>query len=351
MDIAYVSAEFQVIVDFGLHVGASRDALVLRVDYHTVVAQETDRSIVLCLLRTAGSRDAVVLLPGCTGHHVLPVNLLAFAVILLAPHFVPKACAVVGTCLAQVGGILVYITNVQLVGQCLETEVGSDVDGRMSFCPVFSSNHDYTVGTCRTIDGSCGGILQHFDGFDVGRIDEVGIGTHLYAVYYIERVCLAVDGGNTTDTDGGIGIGSTVLHGYYDTRGCTLQALCNVGRSAAQHVFCVYRSYRTGNVALLHRTVAHNYYFVQSLCVFFQYDVQCGLAGYLDSLSDIADKGEGQFGIGGNAHLILTVDVCDDAVSRTYLQDVYTRHAFAAGIFYGTFHCNVLGTYPNRNHQ
>lgn len=135
MDIAYVSAEFQVIVDFGLHVGASRDALVLRVDYHTVVAQETDRSIVLCLLRTAGSRDAVVLLPGCTGHHVLPVNLLAFAVILLAPHFVPKACAVVGTCLAQVGGILVYITNVQLVGQCLETEVGSDVDGRMSFVP------------------------------------------------------------------------------------------------------------------------------------------------------------------------------------------------------------------------
>lgn len=53
MYIAYVGTKLQIFVDLRFYVGTSRDALVLCIDDHTIVAQEAHGSVVLCLVRTA----------------------------------------------------------------------------------------------------------------------------------------------------------------------------------------------------------------------------------------------------------------------------------------------------------
>ena len=132
----HLCTEGDILVDLRVNGCTSSDTLILCVDNNTLVAQEAYRSIVLCLLVTARSRDVVVLTPCGTGHLILPVGIFTSAVIFLSPDGVPhesSACSgvkltVVDTGLTEVSCILVAATNIELGTAGLDTEVGCNIN-------------------------------------------------------------------------------------------------------------------------------------------------------------------------------------------------------------------------------
>ena len=133
---------------------------------------------------------------------------------------------------------------------------------------VLGGNHHHTVSTARTVDGGGRGVLQNLNGGNVLRIQEVGIGTYLYTVYYVQRLSIAVDSTHTADAYLCQCIRTAVLLGNDDTRGGTLQTVCQVDGDFLHHGCGIHRVDRTGNVAALGSTVTNDHHVVQRVGVF-----------------------------------------------------------------------------------
>ena len=224
----YISTELQEVCYLCLQVRTSSNTLILCVDNNTVVAEEANRTIVLCFVITTRSREIVVLLQTGTCHHIKPVNVLTLAVIVLAPYLVPDSCTIVLTGSTDSLGIFVNADDVKVSGSGLQTPVGSNVNIGLTLCSVLCGNHNNAVCTSCTVNGGSGSILQNLNALNIRWIKEVGICTNLYTVNNIKRIRATVNCGNTTDANLCIGIRSTVLHLNHHTRSSTLQSLSNV---------------------------------------------------------------------------------------------------------------------------
>ena len=88
----------------------------------------------------------------------------------------------------------------------------------------FSSNHDDTVCTTRTIQRCRSRIFQHCHWFNICRVDRWQISIIRHTVYYIQRVCSGIDWSDTTDTHFCIFTRLTVitqnLHTCYSSSQC-----------------------------------------------------------------------------------------------------------------------------------
>ena len=97
----------------------------------------------------------------------------------------------------------------------------------------------------------------------------------------------------------------------------------------------------TCHILLLHRTVTDNNHFFQSLCIFFQQNVDHILVLHNNVLRDVSDKGNLQSRVSRNFDGKVSIHVGSSTVSRTFLDNVCTGDR-AECIAYSTGHLTIL---------
>ena len=110
----------------------------------------------------------------------------------------------------------------------------------LSALTALGRNQYYTVGGLRTVEGRCGGTLQHGHVFNIVGVDVAGRCTtapHGHTVDDEQRLVVLsrVDGRNGTDDDLRAGIGRTTASRYRDTGDFSLQGVDEVGRLSGGH--------------------------------------------------------------------------------------------------------------------
>ena len=76
------------------------------------------------------------------------------------------------------GHILAGIEHRRLAGHVLPTVIGIETDLCLTLTTIFGGHEHHTIGSLSTIDGSRGGILQHIDTLDIGRIQSRDVATN-----------------------------------------------------------------------------------------------------------------------------------------------------------------------------
>ena len=147
VNVSEVTTELKVLVDLSLYVTTEVETVGISVDNETVVVEITNREVVLALVVTACSRKTILMTESRASHLVLPVDIVALAVILLSPYIIIKTFALVLLSLANHSCELVDAESLDLVRESLDTEVGSHSDFRVTLLTVLCSNHDNTIGT------------------------------------------------------------------------------------------------------------------------------------------------------------------------------------------------------------
>ena len=125
-----ITTDFQVFVYLGADISTGRETLVVSVDNKTIDVVVTEREVVLGLVVATIEGNAVLLLEGCTGHLLLPVDFLALAIILLIPNLVDEHIRTLGQ--TDSLGIIIEVKNVKRIGQSLDTPVGGHGDVGMT---------------------------------------------------------------------------------------------------------------------------------------------------------------------------------------------------------------------------
>ena len=123
---------------------------------------------------------------------------------------------------------------------------------------------DHTVGTTSTIEGSRSRILEHREALDVLLVDRCQIATIGRTVHDDERSVARIDGGDTTDADGGSAtIRTTRVAIDLHTSHTTLQAFHGVSHLELVDVFCLDGCSRTGEAGLLGSTISHHHHLIE----------------------------------------------------------------------------------------
>ena len=350
-------AQFQPLLQLRIQVGTHGQAVEVGANQRTFLAHVTRRHVVLNLLRTALRRYLVLVLEGCLEDGILPVgthaqqrDIAIVGVLLHATETRGDEVVIIVAKAAQVE----HIQPFGLAAHCHHAVVGEFCLTRLA---ALGGNQHHTVGALCAVDGSGRSVFQDFHAQDIRRVDggqgrdgrgrtvieriaeaersAAGVSAlHNHTVDDIQRLGIGVDGGLSAHADGRCRTRSTgSLHSRH-TGGTSLQRLVQVGDDGAFKLVFAHGNRCAGEVALLHRTVAHHDHLVQHLAVFFQRDVQSRLVRHLYLLADIAYKGyhEGssRFYVQGE----VTVDVGNHAVRGALLQYVGTddrSHRIADG--------------------
>ena len=137
----------------------------------------------------------------------------------------------------------------------------------------------HAVGTAVTVNGRCGGVLQHGHGLDVLGVD-VGNGTIVrHAVHNVQGRVGGTDGTDTADADGGSAAGRiTTGGGHLHTGGGTRQGAGHAGGNLLFDGFGSDLGGRTGKRTLGGRTIGDHDGLVQNVAVILQDNVQRGLS-------------------------------------------------------------------------
>ena len=224
------------------------------------------------------------------------------------------------------------VPDVHLIGQGADHGLVLYRDGGLPLIGLTGGNKDNPVRAAGTVDCRCRGILQYFYGGYVGGID-LGEGagvSHRETVHHHKRCIGTVDGGITPDSDscGGTGVLRGVDH--LQTRGTALKQAVHRGGVDVGDGVHLDRCHRTGEVALLHGTVADYDDIVQNLCR------RLHIHGYLASVSRhccldklISEEFKIQCGSGRCREYEAAIEVCDSAVHcpRHGNADSYHRRA------------------------
>ena len=136
---------------------------------------EIVESHVVCTVGTTTTEVYVVVLTGTGLEHLLkPVGVGVVLELILACGSVEavstgESSTRVGTSLTDVVAVHVCIHHViNIAWNLVNTEISSVVDlQRLVLLTVLSGDDDHTVGSTRTVDSTCGSILEHLDGLDI----------------------------------------------------------------------------------------------------------------------------------------------------------------------------------------
>ncbi len=276
------------LVDLERTVVVQRCALVVRIDKSTVVAVESCRETVLCLIRTGVHRNIVTVIqryasdlihPVCTGHPCPWV----LGKIPTCRKF--KSC--VGIRCNTHLALLLCIQRSQKI-TCLTSTDDTVVGNRQTafFCFLGSYEHA-TAGTGNgTIDSSRSRVLQNHDVLDVSKRRNGSAGHTVYHPKHIVAVLRTL----TTDNNVRSSRRSTTVGRNRHTGQLTLQhTLRGSNRTHRQFLSICNHTYRSGKVLLLlSNTVTEDNNLVQLLRILNQRYVQ-RLTVPLNLLGNISD--------------------------------------------------------------
>ena len=224
----------------------------------------------------------------------------------------------------------------------------------------FGSDNDYTVPGACTIDGCGAGIFQHFDGFDVVRVDgsqdvvrAAGIvftcldgivRSRIYreSVDNHQRVVTCVDRGCTANTEVRAAARLCADHIYLKSGCFTCQGMTDSGYSTYRSIVHFDGSHGSGQVFFLHCAISHYYDFFQYFRIFAQGDSHQLACLRFQHLSFVADVGYLELclcrtDIQGE----VTVYIGHGSVGRSFFYHAGSDNRFSAGIkhfttdFYG----------------
>lgn len=328
-----------------IQVHAHSQTVELAADDRSLLVHVVGRDVVLHLLRTALCGNLVRVLEGGLEDGVLPVRALPqqrrVGIVLVGRGGIDLSR---GHEVVVVVGELPQVHDVQAA--CLPAPGHHAVVGelRLAGLSPAGGDEDDAVRTLCAVDGGGGGVLQDFHRNDVAGVDgrQRRDGRHLSvaqrvaqsvrraacaaalhddAVDDVERLGVGVDGGLAADTDARRRAGSTRRAGRRDTRRASLQRLVERGDDGAAQLLLVHGDGRTGDIALLHRTVAHDDDFIEGDVVFRKPDGIGGLGGDLHLLGDIADVRHLDHAARRDGQREVAVEVGDGGVVRTFLLD------------------------------
>ena len=264
-----VGAELEPFGGLLLDVGAERETLEGRTYGDALLVVVAARDVVIGLVGGPRNRELVVLEQGGIVEHLVePVDVgLAQDVVVFAvgePDLLLVPDAFVGVHQIPVA-----------VGDLRETELHAVVDLRpLGHAPAFGRDDDHAVGRARTIYRGGGGVLEHRDALDVGRVDGVEVGTgDGDPVEDVERRGTRVDRVHAPDHHRCRRARLTRIGKYRQAGNLSLDGLVERRRRGVLDLFGLDGRYRSGNGALLADTVSDDHHVVERLCLALEGDV------------------------------------------------------------------------------
>ena len=314
---------------------------VIVVGVRTVISK---RAAVYQLVAAALEREVVIL-----GHSVLvngfapPVG--AFGVGDVVDAVVCSHLIVVG-----VAGLEHFFVFGSLshtgVAYHAQTERRGELELGLALLAFFGGDKHNAVGCPCTVDGGCRSIFKHLHTLDVFGIEEVDIVAYGHTVHDVERIG-AIDGGYTSDDYPRRCARCASGRNLYAVH-LALQCVHSVARIERGNVVALDGGDTGSQVGFLGSTVADYHYFVESLGVFHEDEVD-GLVA-IDNLR-LAHKAQhrtfyrGAFGDGDSE---IAVDVGNSAVGSAFFHNDGTEQSLAVLVCYRTLHRNILGKGADR---
>ena len=192
---------------------------------------------------------------------------------------------------------------------------------------------DHTVGTARTVDSGCRGILQHVDRGDVLRSHSGQVA--LDAIHQDERCKAAHEGRDTTQTDAGGGSRTTAGVDHRQTGNLTFHQFGSVADLTGVEVLGLHGGYGRGDITLALGAVTDDDHLVQEGIVFLECHVAAGL-DLLRGKADVADD-EGYIAV-SNSERVVTVEVGNRCVLGALLSHRGADDRLALGVLDNTLH-------------
>ena len=217
-------------------------------------------------------------------------------------------------------------------GQAVETHVGIEIDADLALGSLLGGDDDDTVGTCRTIDGGRGGILEHLDALDVVGV-EVGDGAAAHTVDDEERCIRTVERTVTTQQEGGRLACLARLAGDVETGNLALQTFHGVHYRCYLDFVGLHARNSAGEIALLLDTITDHHHFFEEVVVFVNDDFKLGIAldghvlSRISHKTDVKDRLVGHTGDGEVA-----IEVGDGARCGAFDENIGTDDGFAGGL-------------------
>ena len=189
--------------------------------------------------------------------------------------------------------------EVQLGAESRNGRLLAQRDARHVLLRLARGDEDHAVGSARTVDGRCRGILEHLHRNDVLRVDLFQIAgiapgesvdDHQRSVRTVERRVAA-----DADRRRGAGVLRGVDH-LHAGHAALQQPVDRVGRDVGEFLG-LDRGHGTRQVALLDLSVTHDHHFVHGRGLLDQHDVERGAAADLHRLRFIADEIDGKAGV------------------------------------------------------
>ena len=204
-------------------------------------------------------------------------------------------------------GILHDVVSLERTG--VDAPLAVESHGGLAGLRTLGRDHDYAVRAAGAVQGVRRGVLEDADRLDVGTVDVVDVAFVGNAVYNPERVVLGIHrtvaayvnlltGTRTARGGGELHAGDFADEGIPDVRRLRFYQI--VGFDHLR---------RSGEGVFLGRTEGHHDHVVDGLCVFFERDVDSGLASDGHLLGFIADEGYDQRSVSGSRDGEATVSV------------------------------------------
>ena len=203
--------------------------------------------------------------------------------------------------------ILHDVVGLQRTG--VDAPLAVESHGGLAGLRTLGRDHDYAVRAAGAVQGVRRGVLEDADRLDVGSVDVVDVAFVGHAVYNPERVVFGIHrtvaahvnlltGTRTARGGGELHAGDFADEGIPDVRRLRFYQI--VGFDHLR---------RSGEGVFLGCTEGHYDHVVDGLCVFFERDVDSGLASDGHLLGFIADEGYDQRSVSGSRDGEATVSV------------------------------------------
>ena len=236
-------------------------------------------------------------------------------------------------------------------------ERGAEVDGGFALLAAFGVDDDDAVGAARTVDGRCGGILQHVDRLDVGGVDRRGerpFGGE--SVDDVERGVALREGVVSADGDVGLGAQRTVARGDDHAGDASAQGLVEARDVGLHHGTQVGLGHRTRQVTARGGAVTDvDDLDGPQLCGLFRH-LDVDGRSFADHLLDgrISEVGEDQRLVFGDLDRVVSVDAGGGAGGGPFDHDVDTDQRDVVRVDHSSDHvvlCESLTAQQDRQGQ
>ena len=184
------------------------------------------------------------------------------------------------------------------------------------------------------------GIFQNRNRFDIIRIDRIE-SSSFYPIHQNIRVSI-VQGSDSTNTYScPVTTRLPCSRCYRNPRSQSLESRRYIRHRPVDQFIFTNCAYRSCQVYFRLCSITDNNHFFQSLCIFFQQNVDHILVLHNNVLRDVSDKGNLQSRVSRNFDGKVSIHVGSSTVSRTFLDNVCTGDR-AECIAYSTGHLTIL---------